>query len=205
MPTYYTVQEGDCIASIAFAHDFFPDTIWNADENSELRAVRPSGNVLLPGDVVVIPDKTAKAVGCATGQRHVFRRKGVPEQFRLRLLDEGTPRAGVEYVFAVDGHELAGKTDDDGKIEQWIPPGAQEATLVVDGEEYAFQLGRLAPAVDDGGVIARLTNLGYLAIDEPSPEELQTAVRAFQRAAALEVTGVVDDATRQALLTAHGC
>ena len=83
----HEVKAGDCVSSIAYQHGFAPETVWRHDENAPLRERRASMYVLMPGDVVVIPDRTAKTEICASGQRHVFRRVGVPEKLRIRFID----------------------------------------------------------------------------------------------------------------------
>ncbi len=66
MPITYTVEQGDCLDSIAFAHDFFPDTIWNHPPNAAIRAERKDPNILYPGDVLTIPDKRINAHAAPT-------------------------------------------------------------------------------------------------------------------------------------------
>ena len=57
MPTKHTVQEGECVSSIAHDYGLLPNTVWEYEENRTLRELRKNPNVLLPGDVLVIPDK----------------------------------------------------------------------------------------------------------------------------------------------------
>ena len=78
MPIKYKVVQSDCIDSISFNYGFMPDTIWNHPTNAELKQKRQNPNILFPGDVVVIPDKTVKEELGTTEQRHRFRRRSVP-------------------------------------------------------------------------------------------------------------------------------
>jgi N-acetylmuramoyl-L-alanine amidase len=75
MPKKHIVKQGECISSIADAHGFFPDNIWNDAANTKLRGKRKDPNVLYSGDVVVIPDKQSKEESCATEKKHSFIKK----------------------------------------------------------------------------------------------------------------------------------
>ena len=210
------VEPGDCISSIAFEYGFHPDTVWLHEENAKLREKREDPNVLLPEeDVVFVPERRVKEVQRATGQRHRFRRKGVPELLRLRLLDKrDKPRVGLSYVLLIDGEvERRGVTDGEGKLVQPIPPNARMALLTLVGtgdppEEYELLLGHLHPVDTAMGVCSRLRNLGFLRegdnnTEEARDEELWLALIAFQKAHGLEQTGEIDDATREMLESGH--
>jgi hypothetical protein len=164
MSIRYRVQQGDCIASIAWAHRFAPETIWEDPGNAELRRRRPDPNVLSPGDVVVIPAREPKEVTRATGQSHHFRLKGVPAYLRLRLLMAYEPRARERYrLEVIGGPVFEGETDDDGCISHPIPPDARVAYLYLnDGtEEYQLDIGSLDPPGEVTGLQARLKALGH--------------------------------------------
>lgn len=158
MPTKYTVRTGDCINSIADTFGFFPNTLWNHPDNAALRRLRESPDVLCPGDTVVVPDKRVVEYPAPTGQRHTFRRKGVPAKLKLRVRDvfsvapeapppfdpanprvegprpqrpEERPLARVPYALDVDGVKRVGETDGEGNLEVSIPPRARAGTLVL--------------------------------------------------------------------------
>jgi hypothetical protein len=226
----HLVQPGDCISSIAFLHGFFPDTLWNDPANAELRRKRKDPNVLVPGDVVAIPDLRPRAEDAKTGRVHRFRRKGVPEKLRIVLLRFGKPRKDLQYTLDVDGVLVSGQTDDKGKLEHFIPPNAERVRLRIgDDEEHDLALGHLTPNVEltapsdvpwglAEGIEQRLRNLGYLDDEdeeedevwkdeelEPGelPRRLRRALEAFQSDHDLELTGELDDDTRAALDDMH--
>lgn len=207
----YRVRQGECIKSIAFRRGFYWKTIWEDANNQELQEIRKNPNVLLPGDRVFIREKILKEEACAAGQRHRFRRKGIPEELRIVLKDiEDQPRANVSYRITVEGSEHEGVTGDDGLIVIPISPVDAEGTLELleDGEvveEYELELGNLDPPENPAGVQERLTNLGLYdgPVDGEMSSLTELAITKFQQQHDLEVTGQLDDATLQALDAAH--
>jgi hypothetical protein len=79
----HTVRQGECIDSIAFEHGFFVDTLWNYVQNRALKQLRKDPNILQPGDIVMIPERTLRKESCITEKKHTFKRKGVPAKLRL--------------------------------------------------------------------------------------------------------------------------
>lgn len=203
MPTNHVVEEGDSITSIADQYGFFVDTIWNDAANAALREKRQHMDILMPGDVVVVPDKTPKVVQRPTDKRHVFKLKGVPAVFRLQVFDGEVPRANQRYVLTIDGQVYEGSTDDEGVLEATVPPSAKQGDLRIGPDQFhlLIMLGTLDPGSEIAGVQKRLSNLGFQC-GEPDGElndETIVALKRFQRRFDLPVTGEVDDATRQQL------
>jgi len=171
----YTVKQGDCISSIAFAHNLFPETIWDHPDNAELKKLRKDPNSLFPGDSVVIPEKQLKEEDCQTEQKHRFRRKGVPEKLRLQFLagdeEDDAPRKGIPYILDITTQkgrpvpQKKGYTDDNGFLDESIPPDAIKGEIVLDEgddeEVYEIMLGHIDPIDTPSGIRARLENLGY--------------------------------------------
>jgi hypothetical protein len=210
MATTHTVRSGECISSIAFEYGFFPETLWNHPDNSELKGRRHDPNVLLEGDEVRVPDLRVKREDCATEARHRFRRRGVPEKLRVRIEDdEGKPLANVPYEITIDGTHRRGTTDAEGWVIECIPPDAQGGTLLVgvngQRQKHELKLGHLDPIDQLSGVAQRLRNLGYDpgAVNGHLTEHAREAVRRFQMDRSMEATGEADDATRQRLVQDH--
>ena len=206
----YVVQAGECLESIAVVHGFFWQTLWDLPENADLKRVREDPMVLRAGDRITIPELRLKHEQRATEARHRFRRKSVPAKMRIRFLDDDVPLSGVSYTVKIDGRVQQGRTDADGFIEFLIPPDAKQGTVELkDGEEtrlYTLQLGQLDPHDSVAGVQHRLSNLGFYTgpIDGKKSGELQQAISDFQMAHALEVDGMLNDSTCEAIRDAHG-
>ncbi len=127
------------------------------------------------------------------------------------------PRANVPYLIEIDGTTITGQTDSDGRIEHHIPPNARQGRLILEPGtlnevELPLNLGHLNPlmdasgATDVSGVKHRLANLGFDCgdrSDETTPE-LTAALRAFQEKDGLQVTGEVDQPTRDKIRQLHG-
>lgn len=205
MPRQHSVRPGDCIGSIAFEHGFHPDTIWQHESNAELRTLRDDGYVLLPGDVVVVPDRVTKKVACATGRRHLFRRRGVPEVLKLTLLRGGVARADADYELEVDGTVIAtGRTDANGSLQQYIPPNAMKGRVILSDAEVPLDLGALDPVSTENGARARLLNLQYLRSGDATAADYAAALELFQLENQLTRTGVLDEPTQARLLEVAG-
>ena len=202
MPNH-VVEQGDCLSSIGAKYGFFPLTLWNHADNAELKELRKDPNVLLEGDVVVIPDKTIKEESCATEQKHKFKKKGTPAKIKIRLMLDDEPRANEPYKLCIDGTWSEGNLDGDGFLEQVIPPGAVRGILRVGSgeriDEYELALGTLDPIDTDSGASGRLRGLGYHHEDDATP-----AIRAFQKKEGLEESGELTEETRQKLKERFG-
>lgn len=121
------------------------------------------------------------------------------------------PRANVPYLLIIDGTSVSGKTDRNGMIQCSIPPDAKEGQLILEPGTLnetilPLLLGHLDPLSDVSGVKHRLANLGFDSgdqTDEATPD-LAAALRAFQEKHGLQVTGEIDQPTRDKLRELHG-
>jgi N-acetylmuramoyl-L-alanine amidase len=209
MPREYEVKQGDCISSIACEFGFLPDTIWNDPANSALKDKRKDPNILFPGDIVSIPDVRTKEQTGGVDQKHVFKKKGVPERLRIILRADDEPIANESYTLDIDGKLVSGKTNGDGLLDEPIPPNAKEVKLLLGEErtEYSLKLGTLNPVDETSGIQARLNNLGHDCGEEDDDcgEKTVSAIKSFQKSQNLEETGELDDATKKAIKDAHAC
>lgn len=204
----HTVQQGECIDSLAISYGHFPLTIWQHAANADLRALRPSRNVLAPGDVLQVPELRPKQVAAATSQRHRYVRRGVPAMLRLQLVSAGQPRANEAYVLTIDGEMSEGTLDGSGWLIKPIQPSAQSATLMLSRTREVFELAlrRLDPVDSVRGAQGRLSNLGFYrgevngTMDDPT----RAALHNFQHAQGLVISDELDGPTQRALKRAHG-
>jgi N-acetylmuramoyl-L-alanine amidase len=208
VPQKHIVQQGDCISSIAAEYGFLPESLWNDPANAQLKSRRKDMNVLLPGDVVNVPDKRLRSESRATGAKHRFRRKGVPSHLRVRLVIDDEALAHETYELHVGSQVLKGTTDGAGWLDEPIPPGATDAMLFVGAKRQAIplQLGTVDPESEVSGAQARLRNLGYYDGDATGElnESTAAALTLFQQRQGLRETGKLDAATQQKLRDAHG-
>ena len=208
----YVVKQGDCIESIAFNYGLFWGTVWDDPKNLQLRTVRKSPNVLLPGDKVFVPEKRLKEESGATEQTHRFKRKGVPSKLQIKLLDEdGKPRGNLNYCIIIEGKLRQDKTSMDGWIRVPIVPNAQRGRLIVQEsnkqEVYELNLGNIDPIDQLEGVRQRLKNLGFDCGGEEGElgEQTKAALKEFQRQYQLPESGEPDQATQAKLKQVYGC
>jgi N-acetylmuramoyl-L-alanine amidase len=164
MSNTHIASDGDSVISIAARFGYSPEALWQHPANAALRAQRTDGNVLHVGDLVHLPPPVSKTLTVESGQRHRFRRRGVPAKFRIQLLAGDHPRAGEAWRLEVDSqHVASGVTDARGVLEAWLPPNARQGVLTVgpDNEVLRLAFGRLDPADCTSGIQQRLGNLGY--------------------------------------------
>jgi N-acetylmuramoyl-L-alanine amidase len=197
----------ETLIELADEEGFWAQTIWKHAENQDLRKRRKYLNVLAEGDVVYIPDKEEYKKDCATDQRHVFRRKGIPALFRLQVLVEGKPKSNLKYVLTIQGEDKYGVLDGEGTLEEHVPTNVQYGELLLeDGTMVQLEFGALEPADEITGVQNRLNNLGFsCGSAEPGVLDSRTrdALRQFQARNNLKQTGDLDEATRKKLEDIH--
>jgi len=210
MAENYRVKQGDCISSIAFEKGFFPDTIWNHSENKNLKDAREDPNVLLPGDIVHIPDKRLKEVSEPTNQVYKYKVKNTPAYLHLILKFGGEPLKNEPYILEIGDEKIEGKVDAEGKLRVPLSPDIKSAKLTV-GEtgrelQYTLDLGQLDPIDEIFGFKKRLYNLGYDPgkLDASTNDDFENAIRAFEADNKLEPTGRIGDENKKKLEELYG-
>ncbi len=205
----WLVEQGDCIHSIASQLGIDWEQLWDA--NPELRATRKHPNVLMPGDVVRIPDIQRARHAAPTGKTTRFRASLPQLELRFALQDKGKPRPHIRCVARFGGKEHERTSDGDGHVDVPIDPDDDYGTLTAfppDGppEVYGIRIGWLDPIAEVTGIQARLRHLGYDVgpVDGSFGPRTRKAVQRFQARCKLPVTGEVDDATRSRLAATHG-
>src|SRR4051812_18172103 len=164
--TEYTVQQGDCLSSIAKQFNLLPDTIWNYGENAQLKQLRKSPNILYPGDILKIPDITPKTVDRASDARYKFKLKGATCKLRVRfrILDSTgreTKLSNESFRLYLGGQSIQGSTDGNGAVRQPLDAALESATIVIKGRSIPLAFGNLDPFDTISGVQARLNQAGY--------------------------------------------
>ncbi len=205
----HEVTQGETMLEIAKRWDMLPETIWQA--NGELSQKRKDMNVLLPGDLVDIPDAGEKSEQCATTKHHRFVLKPLAAMYRVQIFRAERPFAERKYVLTVDNRVVSdpeAKTDAKGVVCHPIPVDAVGGTLSFPLYDLTFDLrfGNLDPANEDSGWRQRLRQLGYDVGDDDedvvgpmTKEALGRFQLRFKDKYGLDATGEPDDGTKKAL------
>ena len=80
MAKVHTIARGECLSSVAYAHQHFWQTLWEHPQNAALRERRGNPHVLYEGDSVFIPDPEPKQVAAATEQPTFVEQATLPAQ-----------------------------------------------------------------------------------------------------------------------------
>lgn len=217
-----TLMQGDCLSSVAISHGFDPQLVWEHGNNADLRELRVDANALMPGDLLFIPDIEEKQSPVDTDTVKTFQLSVGPLRLRVRLTRHGQARSAAAYELEFDqGTTLTGETDGEGFVDQPMPLAAKTAILRImstmpsgpggadadaEPEEFELVLGHLDPHLEPTGVQARLRGLGYYfgEVDGDLGLQSRAALKRFQTAQGLTVSGQADDATTTALRDAFG-
>jgi hypothetical protein len=211
----YIVRQGECILSIAISTGHHWESIWNHSQNTQLREVRRTPHVLLPGDRLTIPTIATKQESGETEVRHRFRRRGTPVPICITLRDwKERPYAGKYYELRVGDETVSGDTDAQGCVRAFVPAHVTEGHLSIwlvtrdrpPSATWTVQFGSLNPVNDAAGLQARLKGLGHYSgpIDGVPGNQTVSALLTFQAKHGLPATGQLTDETRELLLQKYG-
>lgn len=212
----YIVRQGDYVTKIAHLHGFDAQTVWNDPMNAKLREKRPDWNIIHPGDVLWIPERSERRyliVKNGTTNRYVANIPKMPVELRIQV--GGEPLPDEPYVILGLGPDpIEGATDQDGWLRTTVPVHVREIEVLLTERDRTLRLrvGDMDPVDTLAGLKKRLTHLGFYqptrvgveSDDVADGEALIAALKAFQSHRGLEPTGKLDDETRKALTGEHG-
>lgn len=216
MPKKHTVAAGECLSSIAHQYGL-PGwrALYEHPANEALRAKRPNPHVLLPGDVVVVPEPARKQEEVPVDRTHRFVVTRPKVRLCLDLLEAvGGDPVEMLYELVVEGVEepFKGLLGADGRIDVMVPASASSATLrLLDSEEQvprhvvSLRIGELDPVDSPSGVQERLRRLGFQCEPERSlGPRTRAALARFQLEFRLPVSGEPDEVTQDKLVELAG-
>jgi hypothetical protein len=217
------IQRGDFLSKLADAFAFDADAVWNDDHNADLRALRYSPDMLVPGDVMFVPGEPNAPVETAPH---------AADGASTALSPVPTSSISVRFteaIYASKAYRLQEldelgvlMTDETGMAKFDCPVTVQTVTVVfsTSGESRELNIGGMDPVDTLAGVFKRLQNLGYLAADSDfDPNELivlraglyaleahesPEAAEAWAEDAGLSDDGTLDEDVKTMLVTAHG-
>ena len=209
-------------------------SLWDHASNKDLADKRKNPNILLPGDVVNIPNPAPKTASAPTEKVSKFVAASKDQlDFRVALLDENNqPMKDLKCQFLEEGREAT--SDGNGVLERLeLSPrfelgvlrfdfrsedlsqrGAAPADVFKGSETvrlaFAVAVGHLDPLDTPSGIQARLSNLGYYAGEIGYADEdalaLRCAIEEFEKENGLTPAGDPTSATMQGKLKdVHGC
>ncbi|MBK8056886.1 MAG: peptidoglycan-binding protein [Gemmatimonadetes bacterium] len=188
-----------------------PETIWEHPQNRPLRERGRTLSVLHPGDEIFVPAIREKVEQCGVRARHVIQVATRTQRLHVRFLLDNEPRIHLAYTLRVDeAAPIAGMTDADGYIDHEVSMYARLAEVQFDSEDdepaHRLYLSHLNPATTASGVQQRLRNLGRFWGEDTGEwdKETRRALAGFQESLGMQATGEIDEATRAALVRAHG-
>ena len=213
----HSVQPGEHLVRIVAAeHVSSYRRVWDHSSNKDLASKRKNPNILLPGDVVNLPNPAPKTADAPTEK--VSRFVATTEDkldFRVVLLDENNqPMKSLKCQFLEEGREAT--SDGSGMLERLeLFPSFELGVLRFDFREdvrlaFAVAVGHLDPLDTPSGIQERLSNLGYYAGEigyaDDDAMALKCAIEEFELENGLEPTGDPANATMlDKLKNVHGC
>jgi len=196
-------MQGEYLGKLAFELGFDAAKVWNDPQNADLRGKRDP-NVLCPGDVLYVPDARPAWLSFSAGTTNRFRGRVPTVDVTLTFNVWDRAMAGEPCIVEGLGAPRELSTDGEGRLKVAVPVTVAELFVKFPkrGTTHHVLVGHMDPIDQPSGVAKRLAHLDYRRRSDG--EDLAPAIRRFQAAQGLPVTGVLDDATKKALLAAHG-
>jgi hypothetical protein len=167
----YVIRQGDFLLMLAQKFGFDADTVWRDPKNANLRAIRPSPNILFPSDVLYIPDPPAQPqmTTLTPGTTNNFVAPVAPTMTLSQKFLGSDPKSYASKAYTVQElPQLTGlQTDETGVATFTAPVTLTTATVTftATGEVWVLSLGAMDPIGTLSGIFHRLQNLGYLDAD----------------------------------------
>lgn len=210
----YVIKQGDYLTKLAHLLGFNAQTVWNDGKNAELKELRKDPTMLQAGDILFVPDEPKKKLPLKHEEENKYVATVPKISVSVVVADDDEPVADEVYVVEGLGDDEERTTDKEGTVTFEVPVHVREVTVRFKERELAFRIGvgELDPIDTDSGVRMRLTQLGFygpqLAGEDEYVErddaQLAAGIAAFQASQGIDVTGTLDDATKDALIEAHG-
>ncbi|MFO0759855.1 MAG: peptidoglycan-binding protein [Byssovorax sp.] len=209
----YVVRQGDYTGRLAARFGTDADTLWSDPQNRELADQRPDRDVLAPGDILHVPERSPATQALRPHRTNRYQATVPRTNLSLVMRSAGQPIRNERCaVHGITRDPIEASTDGDGRLALQIPVHVGEITVVIPGRNIScpVRIGHLDPLTEWSGIRSRLTQLGYLrrvGADEghEAPRPLvAVALRRFQEDQGLPPTGEPDETTRDRLRRAHG-
>jgi hypothetical protein len=214
--------QGECLSKIARRRGLPKwQPIWDHPGNEALRKRRKSPHVLLPGDMLAVPDLSVHEIERPTDATHRIEIAQHAEmELQLRLHDgrqKGLDALTYKIAFSDQGQDVvrpgAGPTGRDGLITERVPVGVDAVVIALDRPKLSFRfaVGQLDPLRDEdslqpvpSGIDARLGGLGFGSIADTATRRQVLASFQRQHLDREQADGSLDDATAQKLTDMYG-
>ena len=207
----YVVRQGDHLRQLAHLRGVDPDAVWDHPLNAKLREERGSGDDLLPGDILFLPQTESYAHEVMAGTSNNFSAFVPRTRLDLYFEDIDGPLANEHcVVHGLPGDHDEGRamqTTSEAGLELHVPVTVAEVVVIFSHRHHAFvvRIGHMDPIQEQAGVVKRLANLGYLDHEYAHGDgDVAAALHAFQDNTGLAATGAPNRETLDRLHSEAG-
>lgn len=164
----YVIKQGDYLFKIAHEQNFDAMKVWQAPENADLRKRRPNPNILLPGDVLYIPDaktREPQTFALTPNTTNTFTSSAPSVAIIVKLIGTNSTTYSSRAYTVKELPALTDlQTDGSGTATFQAPVTLDIATLSFTdtAESFSFTIAALNPIDSLSGMFQRLQNLGYI-------------------------------------------